>query len=317
MKSDAIVGKMFIDPLLMRMREIPSYSGFAGADNIGRYVHGLLETYPHALEADFSQFDAGVQRQLMYEVMVEVIAPLFEEKHLPYFKMISEWYTTMYVINPCGVTTGEHGLLSGCAWTSVIGTLSNRLATVYSLLKMGIDATDSSVVEHLAFGDDIALFTQVKIDVADLEVVMRECGMECNQAKQHQSEGEDRFVTFLGYRHFFSIKPSNDFTVDYIGVFPIMRVQLFFREKFTKDLDKTCADMGITPEIFDIMRYICKLENLRNHPYRNIALDVMLKMGLPLEHVKYDGPVPESLRVGRRSKGVMFSDHWVQEVTAS
>jgi hypothetical protein len=316
-KSDAIAGKVFIDPLLDRMREIPSYSGFAGADNIGRYVYGLLDSYPNSLEADFSQFDAGVQREMMREVLINVVSKVFGEEHLPYFEMIAEWYTTMYVLNPNGYTTNDHGLLSGCAWTSVIGTLSNRLCTVYTLLKMGIDATNPSEVEHLAFGDDIAIFSNVTIDTSDLESIMGECGMICNKAKQHQSQGDERFVTFLGYRHFIDIPPDQNFMVDYIGVFPIMRTQLFFRERFTQDLEGVCASMGITPEVYDIMRYICKLENLRNHPNRMAALESMIQSGVPLQHVLYDGPVPDSLRVGRRSRGVNFSDHWIQQVTAA
>lgn len=315
-KSDAIAGKLFIDPMLNRMREIPTYSGLNGADNIGRYVHNLLTSYPNAMEGDFSQFDAGVQRQMMHEVMIEIVARLFSGHFLPYFKMIAEWYTTMWVITPNGVTTGEHGLLSGCAWTSVIGSITNRLTTVYSLLKAGVDVTCPDTVEHLAFGDDIALFTHVPLDLNYFEEAMSECGMECNHTKQEQSQGDGRFVTFLGYRHYANIPPSEDWTVDYIGVFPIMRTQTFFRERYTDNLDGVCADMGITPATFDIMRYICKLENLRNHPNRMDALNVLLAEGLPLQHVTYDGPVPDTLRVGRRSKGVLFSDHWlVKDVT--
>lgn len=61
------------------------------------------------------------------------------------------------------------------------------------------------------------------------------------------------------------------------------------------------------------MRYICKLENLRNHPNRMEALHALLDLGLPLTELTYTGVIPDDLRIGRRARGAKFSDHWVVE----
>ncbi|GFM95145.1 RNA-dependent RNA polymerase [viral metagenome] len=307
-KADAIAGKHFIDPFLDRMKEIESYAGLAGADNIGVFMHEQLLNYEFSFEGDFSAFDQSCQRALMNEV-IDVIKACFDPIFSRYFEMIREWYPTMWAITPSGVTTGEHGLFSGCAWTSVIGTLANRLTTLYTLFRMGIDASDQNNIEHLCFGDDIALFSNQKINIEEFEAYQQECGMDCNKSKQEQSEGPERFITFLGYRHYANIHPELD--KDYIGIFPIMRTQLCFLERYTDDLSAVTSAMGITARTFDIMRYTCKLENLRNHPNRMNALDVFLKFGMPLEHILYSGEVPSELRVGRRSRGVLFSEHWL------
>lgn len=305
-KADALAGKPFIDPMLGVMRQIPCYVGLSGADNIGHYMHKLVETFPFCLEGDFSSFDASCQRAMMTEVM-SVISQLFPGHFKPYFEMIADWYSSMYIINPSGICTGEHGLLSGCAWTSILGTITNRLCTLYTLFRMGFNATDDTEVEHVAFGDDTALLTTRMVDIPSYENIMKEVGMDCNRAKQSQSQGNERYVTFLGYRHFNHIKPS----LDYVGIFPALRCQLVYLERYTEDLVKVCSDMSITPKQFDIMRYICKLENLRNHPYRMEVLKILVDSGLPLEHITYSGEIPDNLRVGRKSRGLKFSSQWV------
>lgn len=172
---------------------------------------------------------------------------------------------------------------------------------------MGFNATDDSEVEHVAFGDDTALLTTRMVDIPSYENIMKEVGMDCNRTKQSQSQGDERYVTFLGYRHFNHIKPS----LDYVGIFPALRCQLVYLERYTEDLVKVCSDMSITPKQFDIMRYICKLENLRNHPYRMEVLKILVDAGLPLEHITYSGEIPDNLRVGRKSRGLKFSSQWV------
>lgn len=313
-KSDAMAGKVFTGPMMERMREIPSYVGISGSDNIGIWMWEIVDNFPFCVEGDYSRFDSTCRRKMMTCVF-EIIDNLFSNEFTKYFKMLCDWYPTMWVLTPSGiaVTTPEveHGLLSGCIWTSILGSVVNRLANVYTLIRMGIDATNEEEVEILVAGDDTAIGSKQPIDSIVYSKTMEELGLVCHPDKQNSSSGPERYLTFLGYRHFAHISPS-DYGDDYIGIFPILRTQLFYLESFTEDLSEILSATGLTAEQYDVVRYLSKLENLRNHPYRIHALATLVGWGLPVEHaLSPDLEIPENLRYGRRSRGMRLSDGWV------
>lgn len=316
-KSDAIAGQMFLTPLYRRLKELEAFMGYKGASNIGNQMQTALSLYEYAFEGDFSRFDATAWTWWMGIIFDTVLPRIFGNEFTSYFSAIKTWYSNMDVITPMGIVHGTHGLFSGCIWTNIIGSFINYISTQYTMEKLNFSNDDFL---HLSYGDDIAIFSEKEIPTDGFESYMSELGMDCNKAKQAQSSGEDRMISFLGFFHLNGLWDKatigSNHEHKYIGLFPMMRMLpcLVWRERH-HDYDKdTAMALGCyTRDQFDTLRYMGKMENFRNHPLRGSFLTKLFTLGFKLFSITERTANTTGLSQSRASFDVAVRNFWIMK----
>jgi hypothetical protein len=248
-KSDAIASKTITDPLVDLMKRTDKFVGFNGGENVYAKV-GYLFDYKYLISADFSAFDANAQEVIPH--VFDVIRELVPKRYWLYLVHTMQYYQHANLITPVGILSSDkiNGVTSGAGFTSILGTIANAICTSYAMKRLGIND-----YKNLAFGDDIVLATNSKIDLQKLEDVMSEVGMQCNPEKQEVSED---YFSFLGYYHFRSRKEQP-------AKFPIMRLapgfKYFERPPLLSDIDGN----DVNSEELTAMILISKLEVANAH----------------------------------------------------
>lgn len=267
-KTDAIAGKCFTDQFVKLFKLTRPYYGFNGGDSVYKVLDKMMEK-EHLIESDFSSFDARCQ-MLMVEVW-DVIKRLVHPDYHSYLAIVLDYYQNSILITPEGILSGKdgklNGLNSGDAWTSVVGTLANSIATIYTMEAMKIKN-----YERLTFGDDIALATDEPFNSLQFERRMSELGMDCNRAKQSVTSGEEAFFSFLGWYHF-----RKEWKEGNQGKFPMCRIAsgLYYRE-FYIDYDGLMNSGELSPDekellkqankkCIDLIAFSSKLNQCRNN----------------------------------------------------
>lgn len=281
-KSDAIAGKALTEPLVQLFKKYPQTFGFNG----GRRVHEVLGEYMKydcLVESDFSNFDATCVNLMpkVFELVMRLSPP---ELH-GYLRNCLEYYQYASLITPDGIVSGRgpNGLMSGDAWTSVVGTLSNLIAVKYTMKKMGAEDYLS-----LSFGDDIAIASH-DFSSELFEEYMAELGLICNKTKQHVTRGEKASFSFLGYYHFRDIFEKTGGKAH--GIFPIMRLApgltyreyRFSKQEMTEKCDFTPEELEYLEEYSDLkldqVALISKLNNADEHTGFEPLVRMMVREG--------------------------------------
>lgn len=265
-KHDAIAAKVLTDGFINLFKTMKPYAGFNGGENVWQYIDHMMG-YKYLIESDFSGFDQRCQNILPY--VFKVIALVCEPRFRPYLSFVLDYYQHAELITPIGILSSSqkiNGLMSGEGWTSVIGTITNSIAVVYTMMRMG---QEPGSYERLTFGDDIAIAAD-EFNVDLFEKYMLELGMDCNRSKQNVSSGPEAYFSFLGYYHF-----RDDHAKGNRGKFPICRLApgLYYKEfqmspsTLTKHgLDEeTVRNLRETPEAIDMVAIAAKLNNCKDN----------------------------------------------------
>lgn len=246
--------------LMPHIKKIPAYCGYLNEEELNAALDLFKESFDTVgisygddavikhddmfYSLDFEAFDSSCQRELI-TLTLGAIGALFshdgaEKDYTYFFKGLIELYCTQPLWTPKGFLTGEHGLFSGVALTSLVGLLVNRLFFFY-------------LEERGAF--DIHNVEQFKIALSEIG---GELGLKLNPAKQMVHAEHFDFCQ----RRYSLYKTGGTYSAARVVGRVLFQESWLDTEKITEDWD---IKDQIHTEHLKCLRMYMKLENAKNH----------------------------------------------------
>ena len=243
----AFEGKYFL-PVFNILKVHPMLTALQGPDAVDIAITTMLNSRgpgEYCLSEDFQAFDATVGTDLQ-AVAFTAIASFFQPEERDNVQRIADQFSSIGIVTPDGVWSGEHGIPSGSCFTNLVGSLVHAYAQ-----SQIIDLCPSS---NQVMGDDGVMILPETISPEDLQERYGSMGLKFNAEKTFQSEDE---VIYLQRYYSSDYKRGRN----YVGVYPIFRAlgRLVYMER------KTNMTNEIGDDYFAI-RAISIMENCKFHP---------------------------------------------------
>jgi hypothetical protein len=244
----------FYSPYLKIERQFPWRAALLGPSAVDKAIQDIFtaskssETF---VSIDFSAYDASINHQLINLSFSHFIKQFFQNSHHEELMELASHISTIGLLTPEGIWSGNHGVPSGCTFTNAIDSVVQYLVTNSLRSELDDSVVDRILATCQIQGDDGAyLVPDTHLDIF-LEHFTK-FGLKVNVDKSYKSK--DHIV----YLQNLYVKDVYD-----QGVYPTFRAlnRLVYQERFTefKQADITGMDyFGI--------RAISILENCKNHP---------------------------------------------------
>lgn len=248
--ADTLNEMMFYVPILGYQRDKAYRSALLGPDEVGKSTCELVlkaQSESRTLVSiDFSAFDNSV-KAFLHKYAFDYIKSLFQPKFSDELDYINDRFSSIGIVTPDGVVSGNHGVPSGSTFTNEVDSIVQML--------IGVQLPFINLESMLVQGDDgVYIIPNGKEDLV-FDHFAR-FGLSVNREKSYVSKD---YVTFLQCLYH----------IDYIkqgiigGIYPIYRAlnRLCYQERWS-DFE----DFGISGKDYYSIRSLCILENCKWHP---------------------------------------------------
>jgi len=194
-----------------------------------------LAPYKHFLALDFTCFDKTVPKQLV-DFAFDILGLNLDFINYRDYGVASainsfrlfEYLREYFINTPIRLCNGERyrkcgGIASGSYFTQLVGSICNYVVVQYAVHRL-----TGSFCEYIrVFGDDSVCATKTRVDLDDVQAIVKELGMDINVRKS-VSTGLISNLTFLGY----SINDG----------YPTKDVESLFASLYLPERPDTCWD---------------------------------------------------------------------------
>lgn len=162
---------------------VPWYAGGKSDAQISARMRGNHNRYQHWYSIDYSHFDQSISDWLIYDAfdIVEAAFPRMTVQQRQVFEVVKRDFVEKVFIDGDGKCRySRKGVPSGSMFTQIIDSIVNRLM----ILTYFISKFNTHDVEMMIMGDDNIIFTNLEVDLHDMETYLRKnFGVEMNADK--------------------------------------------------------------------------------------------------------------------------------------
>lgn len=257
--SDTLNEMKYYRPLLEYQKKLTWRSALRGPDETNRKITDIvtqaINSGQKLVSIDFSSYDATVKNSLQ-KCSFNYIKSLFQSDFHLELDEISLRFSTIGLITPDGVITGEHGVPSGSTFTNEVDSIAQYLIAK----SVGINDYHCDIQ-----GDDGAYRT---FDPDMLKGAFRNYGLNVNDDKS--------YILPDGLVYLQNLYDINHIRNGIIGgIYPTYRAlnRILYLERY----DNFTEDEIIGSDYFAI-RTIAILENCKHHPLFRELVGFILKL---------------------------------------
>lgn len=249
--ADTLNETMYYQPLLNYQKELFWRAALLGPDAVDKAVSKIMKQAIDndllLVSADFSAFDASVSKKLI-NAGFTYIKGLFQSEFHVSLDYIQNRFSSIGLLTPYGVYSGDHGVPSGSTFTNEVDSLVQYLVALSS----GVVANALMQIQ----GDD-GVYAIKESDYDRLRLAFTDAGLMFNESKSYKSKD---YVVYL----------QNLYHNDYVdeaghigGIYPIYRAlnRLCFQERWTN-----FEEYNLTGMDYYSLRSLSILENCKYHP---------------------------------------------------
>ena len=215
-----------------------------GPDAVDRAITEMINAKGRLVAVDFSGYDSSVSPDLSLKAFAW-IASYFQRGCHHDLLDIALSFCDIDIHTPDGDYQGWHGVPSGSTFTNTVDSYVQYYAAGLPSAPCQIQGDDGVYLED---------------DFADLYARFEQHGLQINEEKSHESDGNE---TVYLQKYYSPDYPSREVPGVYGGVYPAYRafMRLKYLERWT-DFER----IGVPGKDFFSLRAIMILENCKHHP---------------------------------------------------
>jgi len=248
--ADTLNEMRFFLPLLDYQKRMGWRSALLGPEEVSRRLTKLISDAVKRkltlVSIDFSAYDASIKPNLTGKAF-EYIKSLYQSKHHKEIDYINERFSSISLVTPEGVISGNHGVPSGSTFTNEVDSIVQ-----YQIAK------SSGVVEDelLQIQGDDGVYAIPDEKIVSLYSSFKKYGLKVNPDKSSES---NRYLIYLQCLYHYDEMVDGRIG----GVYPIYRAlnRIIFQERWSN-----FEDFGIIGRDYYAIRTISILENCKFHP---------------------------------------------------
>ena len=197
-----VVGGMFAIPLQSALKKKRPFTWGYSSMEKGALISELDGRFRYIYGTDYSRFDACVPTFLLQDVFGILRDVLDMDKTLePVWELVVRDFIHTRIVGPDGnVYQKHHGIPSGSAFTSLVGSIVNLVVTEY--IWIGITGRELSPTAVFVMGDDALFGSDRYVSPEEMSRFAAELGFTLNPGKTGVTSGAGLRTTMEEWPHF-------------------------------------------------------------------------------------------------------------------